>query len=179
MLSHSLVSIKVQLPYSLNNSLNGDLSSPISLMAHAIHLLGEIAHLLCFFACLSCPLQRPHFGDLIRLPILGLLVTPHSGVIIRFISVGFFMSDDQNGVVTLKVRVNPEFREKIVATAKENNRSMNQEIVSRLEASFGTNTEMDEFIIFLENSLKEKPNNESNKILINLFKEWLKFKKAP
>jgi hypothetical protein len=89
------------------------------------------------------------------------------------------MSDDQNGVVTLKVRVNPEFREKIVATAKENNRSMNQEIVSRLEASFGSNTEMDEFIIFLENSLKEKPNNESNKILINLFKEWLKFKKAP
>jgi hypothetical protein len=89
------------------------------------------------------------------------------------------MSDEQNGVVTLKVRVTPEFREKIVTTAKENNRSMNQEIVSRLEGSFGSNTEMDEFIIFLENSLKEKPNNESNKILINLFKEWLKFKKAP
>lgn len=46
------------------------------------------------------------------------------------------MSEDQNTVVTLKVRVSPEFREKIVATAKENNRSMNQEIVARLEQSF-------------------------------------------
>lgn len=46
------------------------------------------------------------------------------------------MSEDQSSVVTLKVRVTPEFREKIVATAKENNRSMNQEIVSRLEKSF-------------------------------------------
>ena len=46
------------------------------------------------------------------------------------------MSEDQNTVVTLKVRVSPEFREKIVATAKENNRSMNQEIVARLEKSF-------------------------------------------
>ena len=89
------------------------------------------------------------------------------------------MSEDQSAVVTLKVRVTPEFREKIITTAKENNRSMNQEIVSRLEASFDSNTEMDEFIIFLENSVKEKPNSESNKILINLFKEWLRFKKAP
>ena len=46
------------------------------------------------------------------------------------------MSDDQNGVVTLKVRVTPEFREKIVETAKNNNRSMNAEIVHRLEQSF-------------------------------------------
>ncbi len=51
------------------------------------------------------------------------------------------MSDDQSGVVTLKVRVTPEFREKIVVTAKENNRSMNQEIVSRLEGSFSEDTE--------------------------------------
>lgn len=48
------------------------------------------------------------------------------------------MSEDQNTVVTLKVRVSPEFREKIVATAKENNRSMNQEIVARLEQSFNS-----------------------------------------
>lgn len=46
------------------------------------------------------------------------------------------MSEDQSAVVTLKVRVTPEFREKIIATAKENNRSMNQEIVARLEGSF-------------------------------------------
>ena len=46
------------------------------------------------------------------------------------------MDDDQNSVVTLKVRVTPEFREKIIETAKENNRSMNAEIVHRLEESF-------------------------------------------
>lgn len=48
----------------------------------------------------------------------------------------FAMNDDQSTVVTLKVRVTPEFREKIVSTAKQNNRSMNQEIVARLEESF-------------------------------------------
>ena len=46
------------------------------------------------------------------------------------------MSEDQNSVVTLKVRVTAEFREKIATTAKENNRSMNAEIVARLEQSF-------------------------------------------
>ena len=49
------------------------------------------------------------------------------------------MSEDQSSVVTLKVRVTPEFREKIVETAKANNRSMNQEIVDRLESSFSAN----------------------------------------
>lgn len=77
------------------------------------------------------------------------------------------------------LRWSDELKEKITQSAKEHNRSMNADIVARLEDSFDTNTEMDEFIIFLENSLKEKPNNDSNKILINLFKEWLKFKKAP
>lgn len=48
------------------------------------------------------------------------------------------MSENQSSVVTLKVRVTPEFREKIVETAKANNRSMNQEIVSRLEQSFSS-----------------------------------------
>lgn len=48
------------------------------------------------------------------------------------------MSEDQNSVVTLKVRVTPEFREKIVNAAKENSRSMNAEIVYRLEQSFAT-----------------------------------------
>lgn len=46
------------------------------------------------------------------------------------------MSEDQNNIVTLKVRVTAEFREKIATTAKENNRSMNAEIVARLEQSF-------------------------------------------
>ncbi|MEJ5137717.1 MULTISPECIES: Arc family DNA-binding protein [Acinetobacter] len=46
------------------------------------------------------------------------------------------MNEDQNSVVTLKVRVTPEFREKIISSAKENNRSMNAEIVHRLEESY-------------------------------------------
>lgn len=46
------------------------------------------------------------------------------------------MGEDQNSVVTLKVRVTPEFREKIIESAKENSRSMNAEIVHRLEQSF-------------------------------------------
>ena len=46
------------------------------------------------------------------------------------------MSEDQNNIVTLKVRVTAEFREKIATTAKENNRSMNAEIVALLEQSF-------------------------------------------
>ena len=49
------------------------------------------------------------------------------------------MSEDQNNIVTLKVRVTAEFREKIATTAKENNRSMNAEIVARLEQSFSQN----------------------------------------
>lgn len=46
------------------------------------------------------------------------------------------MTEDDNKVVTMKVRVTPEFREKLATTAKENNRSMNAEIVDRLEKSF-------------------------------------------
>jgi hypothetical protein len=68
----------------------------------------------------------------------------HNGVIGQYPLWGYYsfyfdsysMSEDQNNIVTLKVRVNSEFREKIVATAKENNRSMNAEIVARLEKSF-------------------------------------------
>ena len=46
------------------------------------------------------------------------------------------MSTDESEVVTLKVRVTPSFREQIQQAAKENNRSMNAEIVLRLEQSF-------------------------------------------
>lgn len=67
---------------------------------------------------------------------MGLLVNPHYGVIIDFIYWQCFMSEDNTTVVTLKVRVTPDFREKIVETAKANNRSMNAEIVHRLEQSF-------------------------------------------
>jgi len=72
----------------------------------------------------------------VNVPVLGLLVNPHNGGIINFIYFLFAMSEDDNKVVTLKVRVSPEFREHLVTTAKENNRSMNAEIVHRLEKSF-------------------------------------------
>nr|WP_228270115.1 Arc family DNA-binding protein [Acinetobacter baumannii] len=71
-----------------------------------------------------------------NVPVLGLLVNPHNGGIINFIFLLFAMSEDDNKVVTLKVRVSPEFREQLVTTAKENSRSMNAEIVHRLEKSF-------------------------------------------
>ena len=58
------------------------------------------------------------------------------------------MSEEQNNIVTLKVRVTPEFREKIVTTAKENNRSMNAEIVSRLEESFEPEVKVTETLEF-------------------------------
>ncbi|MDC5023925.1 Arc family DNA-binding protein [Acinetobacter baumannii] len=59
------------------------------------------------------------------------------------------MSEDDNKIVTMKVRVTPEFREKIIASAKENNRSMNAEIVHRLEESFFIQKHSDDkFLLF-------------------------------
>lgn len=94
------------------------------------------------------------------------------------------MSDDQSSVVTLKVRVTPEFREKIVNTAKENNRSMNQEIVARLERSFLSDSED----ITLKNIIKSfgEITNETSRLqselieIINEQKDEIKrLKKAP
>ncbi|WP_266126069.1 Arc family DNA-binding protein [Acinetobacter bereziniae] len=70
---------------------------------------------------------------------MGLLVNPQNGVIINLFFKPFAMTEDDNKVVTMKVRVTPDFREKLVTTAKENNRSMNAEIVDRLEKSFENN----------------------------------------
>ncbi|ENW81270.1 hypothetical protein F909_02561 [Acinetobacter sp. ANC 3929] len=72
------------------------------------------------------------------------------------------MNEDDNKVVTLKVRVSPEFREKLVDTAKENNRSMNAEIVDRLEKSFDLSNKKledlsaDELIYFIFNKLNSR-----------------------
>lgn len=83
------------------------------------------------------------------------------------------MSDDQNSVVTLKVRVSPEFREKIVNTAKANNRSMNQEIVARLEKSFENNipsTLVSEYMQAVEekNDMIKKQLEISNLLVLKL-----------
>mgnify|MGYP000848357405 CR=1 FL=1 len=44
--------------------------------------------------------------------------------------------DSSEEVVTLKVRMTPEFRKQIIQSAKDNKRSMNTEIVHRLEQSY-------------------------------------------
>ncbi|WP_111860606.1 Arc family DNA-binding protein [Acinetobacter sp. CFCC 10889] len=79
----------------------------------------------------------------------------------------------------VRLRVPPELKQKIEESAEKNNRSQSAEMVARLESSFSSNTEMDEFVLFLEASLKERTDSESNKILVNLLKNWLRFKKAP
>lgn len=103
------------------------------------------------------------------------------------------MSEDQNNIVTLKVRVTSEFREKIATTAKENNRSMNAEIVARLEQSFsqnqndfndGYNACMVHMIIAATKVLSEKgiPWSDVQKSLIEVVDDFRKItneKKAP
>lgn len=81
------------------------------------------------------------------------------------------MSEDQSSVVTLKVRVTPEFREKIIETAKENNRSMNQEIVARLEQSFkdSRDIEIDELRNLLNQSMDN--NNKYFQMITDLLRE--------
>ena len=108
------------------------------------------------------------------------------------------MSDDENGVVTLKVRVTPEFREKIVSTAKANNRSMNQEIIARLEQSFEqppsaelSPTQLEQitkaagasYMAVIAKHLESLSEEEGNKVLRNIVKEaaedFDRNKKAP
>lgn len=83
-----------------------------------------------------------------------------------------FMSDDDNKVVTLKVRVSPEFRELITDTAKANNRSMNAEIVDRLEKSFdqssNTANELDIFLNVLERLVPGMEVNSTSNFLVEL-----------
>lgn len=83
-----------------------------------------------------------------------------------------FMSDDDNKVVTLKVRVSPEFRELITDTAKANNRSMNAEIVDRLEKSFDQSSnmanELDIFLNVLERLVPGMEVNSTSNFLVEL-----------
>ena len=82
------------------------------------------------------------------------------------------MSDDDNKVVTLKVRVSPEFRELITDTAKANNRSMNAEIVDRLEKSFDQSSnmanELDIFLNVLERLVPGMEVNSTSNFLVEL-----------
>lgn len=108
------------------------------------------------------------------------------------------MSEDQNNIVTLKVRVTAEFREKIATTAKENNRSMNAEIVARLEQSFEqppsaelSPTQLEQitkaagasYMAVIAKHLESLSEDEGNKVLRNIVKEaaedFERSKKAP
>ena len=98
------------------------------------------------------------------------------------------MNDDQSTVVTLKVRVTPEFREKIVSTAKQNNRSMNQEIVARLEESFtiiqetkDSQQKLIESTLELQSAFKANLDLQNKLITLNksLIEEIQQLKKAP
>ena len=100
----------------------------------------------------------------------------------------FAMNDDQSTVVTLKVRVTPEFREKIVSTAKQNNRSMNQEIVARLEESFtiiqetkDSQQKLVESTLELQSAFKANLDLQNKLITLNksLIEEIQQLKKAP
>lgn len=94
----------------------------------------------------------------------------------------FAMTEDDNKVVTMKVRVTPEFREKLVTTAKENNRSMNAEIVDRLEKSFNIDLgdlTVDEFNQFLNKAekftyLQNKKIDEQQETISELIKSLKK-----
>lgn len=53
------------------------------------------------------------------------------------------MNDEQQSVLTLKLRVTPELKQKIVESAEKYNRSMNADMVSRLEKSFEPQQQQD------------------------------------
>ncbi|PKF33546.1 DNA-binding protein [Acinetobacter proteolyticus] len=82
------------------------------------------------------------------------------------------MNEDDNKVVTMKVRVTPEFREQLVTTAKGNNRSMNAEIVDRLEKSFEQPITSEHEVNDLRELLKQSI--ENNKKYFQIITELLK-----
>ncbi|MFW1859233.1 Arc family DNA-binding protein [Acinetobacter defluvii] len=89
------------------------------------------------------------------------------------------MSDNPKHV-TVRLRVPPELRDKIAASSEQYNRSMNADMVARLEESFENGIdEINDFITFIENESEKIPNNQTNALLVTLFKNWLAFKKAP
>lgn len=48
------------------------------------------------------------------------------------------MNNEQQSVLTLKLRVTPDLKQKIIESSEKYNRSMNADMVARLEQSFST-----------------------------------------
>lgn len=73
-----------------------------------------------------------------------------------------------------------ELKEKISQSAKEHNRSMNADIVARLERSFkeeSSNGDFDKFISFLEVFVQGMPVDKTSEQLVNLINQWKSHKK--
>lgn len=52
-------------------------------------------------------------------------------------------NESQSQVITIKLRVSPDLKSKIEASAKAHNRSMNQDMVARLQESFSEDAAID------------------------------------
>lgn len=64
------------------------------------------------------------------------------------------MSDNQKEP-QYKLRWNEELRDKVMVSAKENNRSINQEIISRLEQSFTDKNIAEEEVVALTSQVRQ------------------------
>ncbi|MCF9034198.1 Arc family DNA-binding protein [Acinetobacter nectaris] len=85
-----------------------------------------------------------------------------------------------NLTVQYNLRWTEELREKITKEAKRNTRSMNQEIIARLEQSFeeqSSNGDFDKFISFLEVFVQGMPVDKTSEQLVNLINQWKSHKK--
>lgn len=64
------------------------------------------------------------------------------------------MSDNQKEP-QYKLRWNEELRDKVMVSAKENNRSINQEIIARLEQSFTDKNIAEEEVVALTSQVRQ------------------------
>ncbi|MCL5767347.1 Arc family DNA-binding protein [Acinetobacter sp. ANC5681] len=75
-------------------------------------------------------------------------------------------SENNSHVITVKLRVSPELKQKIAISAKAYNRSMNADMVARLEQSFDNESEYSP-LRFSDEELAEKL-NRIEKIFSNI-----------
>jgi len=86
------------------------------------------------------------------------------------------MSDNPKHV-TVRLRVPPELRDKIAESSEQYNRSMNADMVARLEDSFERSTSSDQELEFLK-KLNDERSRDIQKLL-KMVERLLDEKKAP
>jgi hypothetical protein len=81
--------------------------------------------------------------------------------------------------VAYNLRLPQELKDKIAESAKELNRSMNADIVARLEESFNNQSknDIDFFITFLEHFIEGRAVDPTSTALFELIKAWKTQKK--